>query len=114
MGEHTSTYTTASIALRITWPRKPHHYVMVEISAEGSTNYSTFINHSIIDGAVSTLTASLDNQIKFNLLRIGLRAGRPEFDSRQCKIFLFSTASTPILWPTQLPIQWVPEALSSG
>jgi len=27
-------------------------------------------------------------------------------------IFIFSTASRPVLWPTQLPIQWVPRALS--
>jgi hypothetical protein len=27
--------------------------------------------------------------------------------SRQCKIFLFSTASRPTLGPTQPPIQWV-------
>jgi hypothetical protein len=43
-----------------------------------------------------------------------LQAGRPGFDSRQCKIFLISTASTPTLGPTQPPIQWVPEALSLG
>jgi hypothetical protein len=44
----------------------------------------------------------------------GLQAGRPRFDSRQCKIFLFSTASRPTLEPTQPPIQWVPGALSLG
>jgi hypothetical protein len=37
----------------------------------------------------------------------GLRAGLPGFDSRQCKIFLFTTASRPKLGPTQPPIQWV-------
>jgi hypothetical protein len=42
----------------------------------------------------------------------GLRAGLLCFDSRQCKIFLFSTASTLILGPTQPPIQWVPGAFS--
>jgi hypothetical protein len=41
-----------------------------------------------------------------------LRAGRPGFDSRQCKIFLFSTASTPTLGPTQSPIQWASGAFS--
>jgi hypothetical protein len=30
------------------------------------------------------------------------------------KNFLFSTSSRPALGPTQLPIQWVPEALSPG
>jgi hypothetical protein len=44
----------------------------------------------------------------------GLRAGRPAFDSRQCKIFLFSTASRPTLRPTQPHIQWVTGALSQG
>jgi hypothetical protein len=29
------------------------------------------------------------------------------FDSCQCKIFLFFTASKPILGPTQPPIKWV-------
>jgi hypothetical protein len=37
-----------------------------------------------------------------------LRAGRPGFDSCQCKIFLFSTASRPIVGPAQSAIQWVP------
>jgi hypothetical protein len=30
------------------------------------------------------------------------------------KIFLFSTASIPALGPTQLPVQWVPGAVSQG
>jgi hypothetical protein len=42
----------------------------------------------------------------------GLRAERPGFDSRQYKIFPFSTASRPTLGPTHPPIQWVPGALS--
>jgi hypothetical protein len=29
-------------------------------------------------------------------------------------IFLFTTESRPALWPTQPPIQWVPEVLSLG
>jgi hypothetical protein len=37
------------------------------------------------------------------------------FESRQgLGIFLFTTASRPPLGPTQLPIQWVPGALSLG
>jgi hypothetical protein len=36
----------------------------------------------------------------------------PGFDSRECKICLFSTASRPILGLTQLPIEWLPGALS--
>jgi hypothetical protein len=43
-----------------------------------------------------------------------LRAGSPGLDSRQWKVFLFSTASTPALGPTQPPIQWVPGVLSPG
>jgi hypothetical protein len=36
-------------------------------------------------------------------------------DSRQGQnIFLCTTASRPALGPTQSPIQWVPEAVSSG
>jgi hypothetical protein len=41
----------------------------------------------------------------------GLPAGRPGFNSRQYKIFLF-TASRPIPGPTQPPIQYVPGAMS--
>jgi hypothetical protein len=44
----------------------------------------------------------------------GLRAERPRFDSRQDKIFLFSTASRPALGPTQPPVQWVPGVISLG
>jgi hypothetical protein len=36
------------------------------------------------------------------------------FGSRQCKIFLFSTASRPTLGPRQPHIQWVPGAVSPG
>jgi hypothetical protein len=42
-----------------------------------------------------------------------LRTGRSGFDSRQeHEISLYSTESRQILRPTQLPIQWVPGALS--
>jgi hypothetical protein len=46
----------------------------------------------------------------------GLRAGRPGFDSRQCKIFTYilSTTLRPNLRPIQPPIQWIPGALSPG
>jgi hypothetical protein len=37
-----------------------------------------------------------------------LRTGRPGFDSRECKIFLFSTACRLILVSTQPPFQWAP------
>jgi hypothetical protein len=39
-----------------------------------------------------------------------LRAGTPGFDSRQCKLFLFSTASRLNL----RSMQWIPGALSAG
>jgi hypothetical protein len=42
------------------------------------------------------------------------QAGWPLFDSWQCKIFLFSTASIAILGPTQPPIQSVPGEFSLG
>jgi len=35
MGGPTSSYATASITLRITWPHKPHHYVKVGIPSVG-------------------------------------------------------------------------------
>jgi hypothetical protein len=38
----------------------------------------------------------------------GIRAGRPEFDSRHGKIFLISAGFRRALRPTQYPIQWVP------
>jgi hypothetical protein len=46
---------------------------------------------------------------------VGLKTGCSGFDSRQwLGIFLFTTASRTALWPTELPIQWVPGALSLG
>jgi hypothetical protein len=45
----------------------------------------------------------------------GLRAGRPRFYSRQRQYYsLFSIASTPVLGPTQPPIQWVPRTFAPG
>jgi hypothetical protein len=44
----------------------------------------------------------------------GLVAVRPAFDSRQFKIFLYSTASRSALGPSQPPVQWAPQAISSG
>jgi hypothetical protein len=44
-----------------------------------------------------------------------LRAGRPRFDSQVVQwrdVFLFATASRPVVGPTQPPTQWVPRALS--
>jgi hypothetical protein len=41
-------------------------------------------------------------------------AGQPEFDSSRARDFLLATVSILTLGPTQLPIQWVPGALSPG
>jgi hypothetical protein len=46
-----------------------------------------------------------------------LRAGRPNGKSSRPgrgKTFLLSTSSRPVLGPTQLPIQWVPEVKRLG
>jgi hypothetical protein len=46
---------------------------------------------------------------------MGYRLDDRGFESWQgMGIFLFTTASRPALGPTQLPIQWVPGALSLG
>jgi len=50
------------------------------------------------------------NFILLCFLGQGLRVGRPAFDYRQQRIFLFSTTSRPALEP-QLPIHWVPGTL---
>jgi hypothetical protein len=60
--------------------------------------------------ANSTVTNN-DNTVIQSVQR---RAGRPGFDSRQFKIFLFSIASTPTLMPNQPHIQWVPWVISPG
>jgi hypothetical protein len=46
----------------------------------------------------------------------GLRAGQPEFNSREVQgVFLFDTAvSRPALGPTQPPVQWVLGILTPG
>jgi hypothetical protein len=45
----------------------------------------------------------------------GLRAEQPWLDYRQKhEIFLYSTASKPVLWHTQPPFLWVPGALFPG
>jgi hypothetical protein len=46
--------------------------------------------------------------------RDGLLAGRHMFNSRQCKIFLFSIASIPKLGPTKPPIEGTLGTLSGG
>jgi hypothetical protein len=35
LGDPTSSYATAGIALKVIWPRKPHHYVRVETPSGG-------------------------------------------------------------------------------
>jgi hypothetical protein len=100
---------------------------------------SAWVHHQLLDGMLFSLTHSLISNINWmhfktrcqehldpreiqcraralQLSRYSdrLRTGRPGFDSRQCKIFLFSTASRPALGPTQPPVQWVPGAFSPG
>jgi hypothetical protein len=48
MGGPSSSYTTTGIALRITWPRKPHHYMKVGILGEEGGHYlSLEINYDM-------------------------------------------------------------------
>jgi hypothetical protein len=52
----------------------------------------------IMDSKVSfPCCHSPNSSVGVGRCRDELRAGRPGFDSRQCKIFLFSTASRPTL-----------------
>jgi hypothetical protein len=39
MGGPASSYATASIAFRIIWPHKPHHYFLVEIRSVGKSRF---------------------------------------------------------------------------
>jgi hypothetical protein len=51
----------------------------------------------------------------FAKIMCGWFTGLTGFDSRQGQeIFLFPTASRPVLGPTQTPIQWAPGTLSTG
>jgi hypothetical protein len=43
MGDLTSSYATASIALRIVSPRKPHHYVKVRILHKHTFSFSEYM-----------------------------------------------------------------------
>jgi hypothetical protein len=46
---------------------------------------------------------------------VWLRTGRPGFDPRQGqRIFRLTSASRPAVGPTQLPVKWVPGAISAG
>jgi hypothetical protein len=59
--------------------------------------------------------ATTSEPVELSRYNDGLRAGRTGFDSQQGQeIFLYSAASHLALGPTQLPLQWVPGALSSG
>jgi len=60
MGGPTSSYATASLALRMIWPLKPHHYVIVEIPFGGTDSlleglgfatmlYSCFVIIAVLD-----------------------------------------------------------------
>jgi hypothetical protein len=50
-----------------------------------------------------------------NGIAMGYGLDDQEFENRQgLGIFLFTTVSRPALGPTELPIQWIPGALSLG
>jgi hypothetical protein len=49
MGGPASSYTTAGIALRIIWLRKPHHYVKVEIPSVGGGGKGVLITLNTLD-----------------------------------------------------------------
>jgi hypothetical protein len=53
------------------------------------------------------VNAELNNSIRSRDSVVGIATGRVQN-------FLFCTSSRPDLGPTQLPIQWVPGALSAG
>jgi hypothetical protein len=74
---------------------------------------STIIRHCTEMFIIYPNTSSQGNSVN---IETSLRTGPPGFNSRQGQwwIYLFSTASKPALGLTQLPIQWVPEALSPG
>jgi hypothetical protein len=65
--------------------------------------------HRSGERAKNQLSSMLKN---CNIGEDGIQAGRPGFDSQQCKSFLFSTASRPTPGPTQPPIQLLSRALS--
>jgi hypothetical protein len=52
-------------------------------------------------------------QVKISVIALGYGLDDRGFESRKgLGIFLFTTASSPDLGPTQPPIQWIPGALS--
>jgi hypothetical protein len=66
---------------------------------------------------VCTAVAPASSNDSCSLYSDWLRAGGPwgrSSSPSSGKIFLLSTSSRPVLGPTQLPIQWVPRALSPG
>jgi len=54
MGGPTSGYTTNSIAFRIIWPCKPHHYVKVGIPLRWGGEHWTLHNRNLQDGTWNT------------------------------------------------------------
>jgi hypothetical protein len=66
------------------------------------------------------LSLSLSTSLHIYLLPLYLfpssffRAGKLGFDSRQDRIFLFPTTSTPVLWPNQSPIRCLPGPFTWG
>jgi hypothetical protein len=51
-GDPVSSYATAGIALRIIWPRKPHHYVKVGITSVGRLeNHPNLLAINLLDNS---------------------------------------------------------------
>jgi hypothetical protein len=85
-----------------------------------STNFSIIVInkgwHNKPIGSRSVGWTQLDSTPHYTNLK-NIRTGRPRdrsWSPGRVKYFLFSTSSRPALGPTQLPVQWVPWALSTG
>jgi hypothetical protein len=83
-------------------------YVVVQ-----SRTHSFLHHHNNKGKYLFTVHIRISNSGTVQRYSVGLRAGDRRFDSRQgLGIFLFNTASRPVLGPTHPPIQWVPWVLS--
>jgi hypothetical protein len=65
LGDPTSSYATAGIALRVILPRKPHHYVKVETLSGG--NFCYFLNFIKIIGRSVFCVYQLSISQKFQM-----------------------------------------------
>jgi hypothetical protein len=70
--------------------------------------YHTVMDQALHSGKIIVFSILILQPAISVCIATGQGAGRPGFNFRQCKNFLFSAASTPTLRPTQPPTQWVP------